>query len=97
MDNTSRYLIIVIGLLVISYVFLKIIFVRQEKAKRLAEQVFNEQKTTKSAKKQKNAIFSVLNNLSKVFYKLFFFLNWCFKTVKPVTAKKNRDPAGFNW
>lgn len=102
MDNTSRYLIIVIGLLVISYVFLKIIFVRQEKAKRLAEQVFNEQKATKSTKKQKNAIIAVLNNLSKVFYKLFFFLNWCFKTVKPTTAKKIETQLAlignpFNW
>ena len=88
MEPTSKILIILIGILVVLFILLKIVTTRHERAKRLAEQVFLDQNKAKPIKKSKNAIISVLNNLSKAFYKLFFFFNWIIKSVKPDKAKK---------
>lgn len=102
MEPITQILIILIGILVILFILLKIVTARNERAKRLAEQVFSDQNKAKPTKKSKNAIISVLNNLSKAFYKLFFFFNWFIKSVKPDKAKKIETKLElignpFNW
>jgi len=88
MDLISKTLISLIGILGLLFFLLKTITTRNERAKRLAEQVFVDQNKAKPGKKTKNAIISALNNLSKAFYKLFFCLNRITKLIKPDKAKK---------
>jgi|GEM_PF-1443809 len=88
MEPISLILLILICFLIVLFILLKTVAASNEKAKRLAEQVFNEQVKAKPIKKKKNTIIAILYNLSKAFYRMFGNFQWMMKSVKPEVAKK---------